>query len=92
MQEPMDAELEVQRTIQKAVLTAFLCLLKKIRGPHKVHVDNNEKTDPLWRGERKCIDPKAGDVDLWFENVGTIAPPNLKRNCVGSRACQSAAH
>ena len=42
MQEPMDAEFEMQR-IQKAVLTAFLCLLKKIRGPHKVHVDNKEK-------------------------------------------------
>ena len=21
--------------------------------------------DGLWRGERKCIDPKAGDADLW---------------------------
>ena len=21
----------------------------------------------LWRGERKCIDPKAGDADLWIK-------------------------
>ena len=21
--------------------------------------------DGLWKGERKCIDPKAGDADLW---------------------------
>ena len=23
--------------------------------------------EALWRGERKCIDPKAGDADLWIE-------------------------
>ena len=23
--------------------------------------------DGLWRGERKCIDPKAGDADLWVK-------------------------
>ena len=23
--------------------------------------------DGLWRGERKCIDPKAGDADLWIK-------------------------
>ena len=23
--------------------------------------------DGLWRGERKCIDPNAGDVDLWIQ-------------------------
>ena len=37
----MEAEFEVQRTIKRAELTAFLCLLKKvIIGPIKVHVDN----------------------------------------------------
>ena len=59
----MDAELEVQRTIKRAEVTAFLCLLKKVVGPIKVHVDNEGIIDGLWRGERKCIDPKAGDAD-----------------------------
>ena len=34
------AELGIQRTIKRAELTAFLCLLKKVIGPIKVHVDN----------------------------------------------------
>ena len=62
----MDAELEVQRTTKRAELTAFFCLLKKVIGPIKVHVDNI--VDGLWRRERKCIDPKAGDADLWVKN------------------------
>ena len=36
----VDAELEVQRTTKRAELTAFLCLLKKVIGSTKVHVDN----------------------------------------------------
>ena len=36
----MEAEYEVQRTIKRAELTAFLCLLKKVIGSIKVHVDN----------------------------------------------------
>ena len=60
----MEADLEVQRTIKRAGLTAFLCLLKKkkVIGPIKVHVDNKGITDGLWRGERKCIKPRAGDA------------------------------
>ena len=63
----MEAELEVQRTIKRAELTAFLCLLMKVIGPIKVHVDNKGIIDGRWRGERKCIDPQAGDADLWGE-------------------------
>ena len=33
----------------------------------KVHVDTKGIIDGLWRGERKCIDPKAGDADLWIK-------------------------
>ena len=36
----MERELEVQRTIKRAELTAFLCLLKRVIGPITVHVDN----------------------------------------------------
>ena len=66
----MEAELEVQRTIKRAELTAFLCLLKKVIGPIQVHVDNKGIIDGLWRGEKKCVDPKAGDAHLWRKNVG----------------------
>ena len=48
-------------------LTAFLCFLKKVVGPIKVHVDNKGIIYGLWRVERKCIDPKAGDADFWIK-------------------------
>ena len=68
----MDAELEVRRTIKRAELTAFFCLLKTVVGPIKVHVDNKGTIDGLWRGERKCFDPKAGDADLWIKELRTV--------------------
>ena len=46
----MEAEFEVQCTIKRAELTAFLCLLKKVIGPIMVHVDNKGITHGLWRG------------------------------------------
>ena len=36
----MDAELEVQRTMKGAELTAFLCLSRKAIGPLVFYVDN----------------------------------------------------
>ena len=36
-------------------------------GPIKVHVDNKGIIDGLRRGGRECIDPKAGDADLWIK-------------------------
>ena len=36
----LDAELEVQRTIKRAELTAFLCFLRKVICLTNVHVDN----------------------------------------------------
>ena len=35
----MEAELEVQRTIKRSELTAFLCFLKRVIGPTKVYAD-----------------------------------------------------
>ena len=49
----LDAAFEVQRTIKRAELTAFLCLLDKVIGPIKVHVDNNGLIDGLRRGEKE---------------------------------------
>ena len=49
----MEAEYEVQRTINLAELTAFLCLLRKVSGPIKVHVDNEGIIDGLLSGEKE---------------------------------------
>ena len=57
----LEAEFEVQRTIKRAELTAFLCLLKRAIGPAKVHVDNKGIIDGLRRGE--SIKPRAEDAD-----------------------------
>ena len=41
--------------------------LKKVLGTIKVHVDNKGINDGLRRGERKCINPKAGYADSRIE-------------------------
>ena len=69
---------EVQRTIKRAEPTAFTI---------KVHVDNKGITDGLWRGERKCIDPKAGDADLWIKLWEELQLFNVERKFSGSGAC-----
>ena len=61
----MEAEFEVQRTIKRAELTAFACLLNRVIGLISVYVDNKGFIDGLPRGDRECIKPRAGDVDLW---------------------------
>ena len=63
----MEAEYEVQRTIKRAGLTVFLCLLRKVSGPIKVRVNNKGRIDGLRRGETECIKPRAGDAHLWMK-------------------------
>ena len=48
----VEAKLEVQRTIKRAELKAFLCLLSRVIG--KVHVDNKGMIDEL-REEKVCV-------------------------------------
>ena len=43
-------ELEVQRAIKRAGLTAFFCLLRKGFSPTMMHVDNKEIFDGLVEG------------------------------------------
>ena len=62
----LDAELEVRRTIKRAELTAFLRLLRRAISPAMVHVDEKGIIDGLWRGEMRCIGPRAKDSDLWI--------------------------
>ena len=45
----LDAELEVQRPIKRAELTAFLRLLGRIVGHTTAYVDNKRIMDGLWR-------------------------------------------
>ena len=71
----MEAEYEVQRTME---LTAFLCLLRKVCGPIKVHVDNKGIFDGLRKAESKCIKPRARDADLWI-NISEEPHELLKR-------------
>ena len=63
----VEADFEVQRTIKRAALTAFLCLPKGVIGPVRVHVDNKGIIDGLRRGESKCIKPRAEDAELWIK-------------------------
>ena len=66
LSEKLHEKFEVQRTIKRAELTAFLCLMGKAIGPTIVHVDNNGIIDGLWKGEMKCIGPTTKDADLWI--------------------------
>ena len=68
-----EAEFEVQRTVKRAELTAFSCLLNRVIGPIKVYVDIKGSIDGLRRGERECIKPTAGDADLWIKILGRTA-------------------
>ena len=59
----MEAELEIQRTIKRAALTAFVCFLKRVIGPIKVHVDNKGIIDGLRKRDRECLKLRARDAD-----------------------------
>ena len=48
MYRTLEAELEVQRTIKRAELMAFSCLLRNAIGLTMVHVDNKGIIDGLW--------------------------------------------
>ena len=49
----MDAELEMQRTIKRAELTTFSCLLRKAIGPAMVKMWTTKESLMVW-GELKC--------------------------------------
>ena len=64
-----EVEYEVQRTIKRGELTAFLCMLMKDIGPIKVHDDNKE----LLMGyglekEKGSVRKLALLTDLWIKN------------------------
>ena len=78
----LDVELEVQRTINRAEMTAFLCLLKKDIGTTKVHVDNNGRDNPLaWIRVRRCKKYRIKKVErrLLGKNFSFFEEYNLQR-------------
>ena len=88
----MEAEYEVQRTIKRADLTAFLFLLKKVIGPIKVHVGNTGNIDGLRKGEKECIKPRAEDADLWITNWEELHELLKKKHLGGSGTCKGTPH
>ena len=88
----MEAEFEVQRTIKRAGLTAFLCLLRKVCGPIKVQVGNKGIVDGLRGGAKECIEPRAGDANLWIKNWEELHDMVEKRHLGGSGTCGGTPH
>ena len=43
-----------------------MSLFGTANGPTMAHVDNKGIIDGLWRGEIRCVGPKAKDADLWI--------------------------
>ena len=64
----MDSELEVQRTIKRAELTALPLPSQKecLEQPRCLSTSKELKIG-CERGEWKCINPKASDADLWIK-------------------------
>ena len=73
----LDAELEVQRTIKRAELTAFWCLFWKAIGPTTAHSDNKGIIDGLW--------PNIEGRRLLYLGLGRIVQSSLGRHTGGSR-------
>ena len=66
MYSTLDADLEVQRTIMRAGLTAFLSPLKDGRSHLGACGQHRGIIDGLRIGEVKCIGLKAKDADVWI--------------------------
>ena len=62
----MEAEVEGRRIIKRAEADGpfYVCFLKRVIGPTKVHVDNKRIMDGLPKGQGNCIKSRAGDADL----------------------------
>ena len=66
----LEAGLEVQRTIKRAELTAFSCLLKKNIGATKAHVDSKGIIDGLWKRRDEMYLRESKRRGFVFKNVG----------------------
>ena len=65
--EPIDARLEVRRTINRVELTAFWMSLRGLCAPASIHADTIGSLKGLYRGGKRCIGPEAKAAYLWFK-------------------------
>ena len=63
---PIEAGIEVQRTINRADMTALCVALTGLCAPTAICILSG-----LHRGEKKCIGPKSKEADLWIKIVGS---------------------
>ena len=65
----VEAELEVQRTIKRVELTAFLCFLERVIGPIRVHVGNKGIIDGL-RKEKVSVSSQEREMLIYGYKFG----------------------
>ena len=86
----LDAKLEMQRTVKRAELTAFLCLSGEVIGPTMVHCDNTGIVGWAVEGRNEVHWPKSEGrrlVDLDLERIAQSTP---RRHIGEGRARQRA--
>ena len=76
---PIEAGIQVQRTINRADMTALCVALTRLCAPAAIHTDHMCILSGVHRGEKKCIGPKSKEADLRIKIVGS--------NREGSRQC-----
>ena len=64
---PIEAGIEVQRTINRADMKALCVALTRLCAPTAIHTDRMCIVSGLHRGEKKCIGPKSKGADLWIK-------------------------
>ena len=64
---PIQAGIEVQRTIKTAEMSAFWLALRGLGASATIHTDNLGILNGVHRGEKKCIGPKAQEADIWIK-------------------------
>ena len=79
----LDVELEVQRNIKRAELTAFLCLFRKCCRSFWCTLITKEL---LMGGEMRCIGPRAKDADLCFSKYSSLKAMRKQTSKRGSEA------
>ena len=80
----LDEEFEVQCTIKRTELTAFLSSGKP--SVLRCTLTMKESFGGLWRGERRCTGPGGKDLDLWILNWEGVAQSSSRRHTGGGRA------
>ena len=66
---PIEAGIEVQRTIKRAAMTTFWMALRGLSAQATTYTDNMGILSELRRGDKKCISPNAKEADVWiFKN------------------------